>query len=87
MREYSYIRRSPVRALHVEPYRSGTADGVLSWFEAEFGDETVTNSPGTHGHWHQAFHPFDRTFQISLRGVTSACIVEETGIRHRNVEA
>jgi type I protein arginine methyltransferase len=67
MHEYSYLSEKPTVPCSAVAYRSGTADGVLSWFEAEFGDETVTNSPGTHGHWHQAFHPFDRRFEISAK--------------------
>jgi type II protein arginine methyltransferase len=67
LQEYSYTeerRITPKRAL---AYRSGTAHGVLSWFEAQFGNETITNSPGTHGHWHQAFHPFEETLEVSAK--------------------
>ena len=67
LREYSYILDSPRQTVNVEPYRSGKADGMLSWFEAEFVHETVTNSPGTHGHWHQAFHPFDQVVDVMAR--------------------
>jgi type II protein arginine methyltransferase len=67
MHEYTYLADKPTVPCSALAYRSGTADGVLSWFEAEFGDETVTNSPGTHGHWHQAFHPFDRRVEISSK--------------------
>lgn len=67
MHEYSYTSEHPTAPCTALAYRSGTADGILSWFEAEFGDETVTNSPGTHGHWHQAFHPFTRRVDISAK--------------------
>jgi type II protein arginine methyltransferase len=67
MREYSYIEDRPSAHCAATPYRSGVADGVLSWFEARFGDETVTNSPGTHGHWHQAYHPFDSAVDLTAK--------------------
>jgi type I protein arginine methyltransferase len=67
LREYSYLQDLQRVPVHVEPYRSGKADGVLSWFEAEFVHETVTNSPGTHGHWHQAFHPLNHPADVAAR--------------------
>lgn len=67
MREYSYLEDRPSHACPAQPYRSGVADGVLSWFEARFGDETVTNSPGTHGHWHQAYHPFGSPVEVTAK--------------------
>jgi protein arginine N-methyltransferase 1 len=65
--EYHYAEERSAIPAAALAYRSGTADGVLSWFEAQFGDETVTNSPGTHGHWHQAFHPFDEPIEIDAK--------------------
>ncbi len=67
MREYSYLEDRPSDACPAQPYRSGVADGVLSWFEARFGDETITNSPGTHGHWHQAYHPFASPVEVTAK--------------------
>jgi type I protein arginine methyltransferase len=67
LHEYCYTEErmmTPKRAL---AYRSGTAHGVLSWFEAQFANETITNSPGTHGHWHQAFHPFEEALEVSAK--------------------
>lgn len=65
--EYSYLEERPMAPGTAIAYRSGNADGVLSWFEAQFGHETITNGPGTHGHWHQAFHPFDVRLPVSAR--------------------
>jgi type II protein arginine methyltransferase len=71
MREYSYLEDRPNSSFVATAYRSGMADGVLSWFEAQFCNETITNSPGTHGHWHQAFHPFDDSVDVAAqRGVS-----------------
>ena len=67
MHEYSYLEERSIAPGTAITYRSGTADGVLSWFEAQFGNEMVTNSPGTHGHWHQAFHPFDETVVVEAK--------------------
>jgi type II protein arginine methyltransferase len=67
MHEYSYLEERPIAPNVAVAYRSGTADGVLSWFEARFGNETVTNSPGTHGHWHQAFHPFEQPITVQAK--------------------
>jgi type I protein arginine methyltransferase len=67
IREYSYLEDRPSEACPAQPYRSGVADGVLSWFEARFGDETITNSPGTHGHWHQAYHPFASPVEVTAK--------------------
>jgi protein arginine N-methyltransferase 1 len=67
LQEYSYAEERPTIPATGIAYRSGTADGVLSWFEAQFGDETVTNSPGTHGHWHQAFHPFEEPLVVDAK--------------------
>jgi protein arginine N-methyltransferase 1 len=67
MREYSYLEERPPVPCPATAYRSGIADGVLSWFEARFGDETVTNSPGTHGHWHQAYHPFAGVVEVTAK--------------------
>jgi type I protein arginine methyltransferase len=67
IREYSYLEDRSSAPCPATPYRSGVADGVLSWFEARFGDETVTNSPGTHGHWHQAYHPFASTVEVTAK--------------------
>ncbi|MGE3829574.1 MAG: ribonucleotide-diphosphate reductase subunit beta [Parvibaculaceae bacterium] len=67
LREYIYTQDMPHRRVNIEPYRSGKADGILSWFEAEFVHETVTNSPGTHGHWHQAFHPFEIAADVTAK--------------------
>lgn len=64
MREYSYLEEQASAPCPATAYRSGIADGVLSWFEARFGNETVTNSPGTHGHWHQAYHPFANAVDV-----------------------
>jgi type II protein arginine methyltransferase len=67
MREYSYLEERPIAPNIAIASRSGTADGVLSWFEAQFGNETLTNGPGTHGHWHQAFHPFDQPIRVQAK--------------------
>jgi type I protein arginine methyltransferase len=67
MHEYSYQEERPIAPSIAIAYRSGAADGVLSWFEAQFGNETITNSPGTHGHWHQAFHPFDERVEVQAK--------------------
>lgn len=67
MHEYSYLEERPIAPSVAIAYRSGVADGVMSWFEAQFGNETVTNSPGTHGHWHQAFHPFDERIEVQAK--------------------
>lgn len=67
MHEYSYREERPIAPCRAIACRSGAADGVLSWFEAQFGNETVTNSPGTHGHWHQAFHPFDERVEVQAK--------------------
>lgn len=67
LREYSYLAERPSAPCPAAAYRSGVADGVLSWFEARFGDETVTNSPGTHGHWHQAYHPFAGAVEVTAK--------------------
>ncbi|MGH6873930.1 MAG: 50S ribosomal protein L11 methyltransferase [Aestuariivirgaceae bacterium] len=67
MREYSYLEERASAPCPATAYRSGVADGVLSWFEARFGDETVTNSPGTHGHWHQAYHPFAGAIEVTAK--------------------
>jgi type I protein arginine methyltransferase len=67
MREYSYLEDRPSAPCPAMPYRSGVADGVLSWFEASFGDETITNSPGTHGHWHQAYHPLTSPVEVTAK--------------------
>jgi type II protein arginine methyltransferase len=67
LREYSYLEERPKIPCAATAYRSGIADGVLSWFEASFGDETVTNSPGTHGHWHQAYHPFRAPVEVTAK--------------------
>jgi protein arginine N-methyltransferase 1 len=67
MREYSYLEERPSTSCPASAYRSGVADGVLSWFEARFGDETITNSPGTHGHWHQAYHPFASAVELTAK--------------------
>jgi type I protein arginine methyltransferase len=67
LHEYSYIEERPITCKQALAYRSGTAHGVLSWFEAQFANETVTNTPGTHGHWHQAFHPFEEALEVSAK--------------------
>jgi protein arginine N-methyltransferase 1 len=67
LHEYTYAEERPTISANALAYRSGTADGVLSWFEAQFGDETITNSPGTHGHWHQAFHPFNAPLEADAK--------------------
>lgn len=67
LHEYSYIEERPITRKQAVAYRSGTAHGVLSWFEAQFANETVTNTPGTHGHWHQAFHPFEEVLEVSAK--------------------
>ena len=67
IREYSYLEDRPSAPSPAMPYRSGVADGVLSWFEASFGDETITNSPGTHGHWHQAYHPLTSPVEVTAK--------------------
>ena len=67
LHEYSYIEERPITPKQAVAYRSGTVHGVLSWFEAQFANETVTNSPGTHGHWHQAFHPFEEALEVSAK--------------------
>ena len=77
LREYIYTQDMPHRRVNIEPYRSGKADGVLSWFEAEFVHETVTNSPGTHGHWHQAFHPFEITADVTARHPLAVKIADD----------
>jgi type II protein arginine methyltransferase len=77
MHEYSYREERPMAPSAAIAYRSGTADGVLSWFEAEFGNETITNSPGTHGHWHQAFHPFDHRLEIGAKQEVSMSMSAE----------
>ena len=64
---YSYSEERVITPKRALAYRSGTAHGVLSWFEAQFGNETITNSPGTHGHWHQAFHPFEEALEVSAK--------------------
>ncbi len=58
MRDYSYVSSKPASPAEVFVHRSGVADGVISWFEAQYGSETVSNGPGTRSHWHRAFHPF-----------------------------
>jgi protein arginine N-methyltransferase 1 len=74
MHEYSYLEERSIVPGTAVAYRSGTADGVLSWFEARFGNETVTNGPGTHGHWHQAFHPFDEPVDVEAKQEISLSI-------------
>jgi protein arginine N-methyltransferase 1 len=71
LHKYSYVEEKAVTAKTAIAYRSGTAHGVLSWFEAQFGNETVTNSPGTHGHWHQAFHPFEEALEVTAKEAIS----------------
>jgi type I protein arginine methyltransferase len=67
LHQYSYVEERMITPKRAIAYRSGTAHGMLSWFEAQFGNETVTNSPGTHGHWHQAFHPFEDVLDVSAK--------------------
>ena len=77
LREYIYTQEMPHQRVTIEPYRSGEADGILSWFEAEFVHETVTNSPGTHGHWHQAFHPFDTPAEVTAKHPIEVSIADD----------
>lgn len=57
LRDYRYIACPDVSPVRVPAHRTGVVDGIISWFEAQFGNKIVTNGPGTNGHWHQAFHP------------------------------
>lgn len=74
MREYSYVEERPMAPSLAIAHRSGAADGVLSWFVAQFGTETVTNRTGTRGHWHQAFHPFDDRLEVQANQAVSVSV-------------
>jgi type II protein arginine methyltransferase len=67
LRDYCYVSCKAALPVKVSAYRSGVADGVISWFEAQFGSEAVSNGPGTHGHWHQAFHPLANPTFVSAK--------------------
>jgi type II protein arginine methyltransferase len=78
LRDYSYVGREPVTEAVVAIQRSGSADGVISWFEARFGNETVSNRLGSHGHWHQAFHPLGNRTPV-VAGTSLALFIDDDG--------
>jgi type II protein arginine methyltransferase len=67
IRDYSYLSCKPPAPVILSAARSGIADGVISWFEAQFGNVILSNRPGTRGHWHQAFHPLPTRTSIDAR--------------------
>ncbi|MDP9138738.1 MAG: ribonucleotide-diphosphate reductase subunit beta [Pseudomonadota bacterium] len=67
LRDYSYVSSKPPSPVEVPVHHSGAADGVISWFEAQFGSEIVSNCPGSRGHWHQAFHPFATRIPVAAQ--------------------
>lgn len=65
MRELSYVTPHDSRFSLVSTAQlDGMCHGIISFFEADFGRYVVTNDLRSMGHWHQAFHPFDKPMQI-----------------------
>jgi type II protein arginine methyltransferase len=78
LRDYSYLDDQPARQVEVPVHRSGAADGVISWFEAQFGREIISNRPGSHGHWHQAFHPLPSRTPVAA-GTSVWLLIDDEG--------
>jgi type I protein arginine methyltransferase len=78
LRDYTYIGCPDARPMPVRATSSGTAHGLLSWFNAEFGCASVANEPFSGGHWHQAFHPLAEEMTIT-EGEEISLLIDDGG--------
>ncbi len=79
VRSYSYHRdcSPPTRSLPV--WQDGVADGLLTWFNLEFSDHSVSNSLEVASHWHQAYHPLAEPVALTA-GTTIEIYLSDAGI-------
>lgn len=74
VRDYRYVGGHEAELVPVTALENGTAHGLLSWFEANFGGATVTNEPFSKSHWHQAFHPLQNEISVRAGQELNLCI-------------
>jgi type I protein arginine methyltransferase len=65
VREYDYTQASPENTGFTLRARANWAcHGMVTYFEATFGDQCITNDVRHCGHWHQAFHPLAKPIML-----------------------
>lgn len=64
VRDYTYLNCQEAGIHRVRATSTGTINGVLSWFSADFGGAIISNEPGSGSHWHQAFHTLPDEIQV-----------------------
>lgn len=64
LRSYDYSMVCDAHPVDLPVSRSGSATGLITWMEIKFGDHLFHNAPGTHSHWHQAYHPFNDEIDV-----------------------
>ncbi|UQY80513.1 Protein methyltransferase [Candidatus Hepatincola sp. Av] len=58
IKNYKYIpEQSDIKSIKFRALQDSFCHGLVSYFEAYFGNYTVTNHISEGNHWHQAFHP------------------------------
>ncbi len=77
-RDYTYLDCPPAEIQRVKVRKSGTINGVLSWFAADFGNAAVSNAPYSGSHWHQAFHPLPEDIHVE-EGEDVSMLIDDDG--------
>jgi type I protein arginine methyltransferase len=77
VRSYRYIGGTAPSPVQFKTIAGGTAHGVLSWFEADFGGAVTSTEPRSGSHWHQAFHPLADDVDFEAGAALSLTIDDE----------
>jgi protein arginine N-methyltransferase 1 len=65
LRTYHYRSARPRKAkIQFQAHSDGWCHGMLSYFDAHFGEYIVSNDVSTASHWHQAFHPLENPIKM-----------------------
>jgi type II protein arginine methyltransferase len=79
IRKYDYTSiELPKHLFSITATKDGICHGILSWFEIEFGKQSITTKPNSGSHWHQAFHPLEKTITIN-NGKTYNFVINNKG--------
>ena len=79
IRKYDYTSiELPKNLFSITATKDGICHGILSWFEIELGKQRITTKPNSGSHWHQAFHPLEKTIRIN-KGKTYNFVINNKG--------
>jgi type II protein arginine methyltransferase len=78
VRTYTYLDCPRSMPAVLTAVADGTAHGVMSWFNADFGGAITSTEPESGSHWHQAFHPLQEDVHVK-RGDRLAVEIDDNG--------